>query len=121
MTQEQSGILISEAAIALAEPNPDGSVNEDRVNLKIEELLEAAEMILRDGPPAMTGQNFDELMQERTALQQRVDEIDREAKELLAQHLSSKPGKYEQHPDGSFSLRETNVTQFPTHGGDDAA
>jgi hypothetical protein len=76
----------------------------------------------------MTGQNFDELMQERAALQQgikdlqqRIDEIDREAKELLAQHLRSKPGKYEQQWDGSFSLRETNVTQFPTHGGDDAA
>jgi hypothetical protein len=45
MTEDQAAILIEEAAIALAEPNPDGSINNDKVCLKLEELLEAADIL----------------------------------------------------------------------------
>jgi len=72
----------------------------------------------------MTGKNFlkrmPALLHERAVLQQgikdlqqRIDEIDKKTKQLLAQHLRSKPGKYEEHSDGTWSLRETNVTEFP--------
>jgi hypothetical protein len=45
MTEDQALVLIEEAAIALAEPNPDGSINDDRVRLKFEKLLEAADIV----------------------------------------------------------------------------
>jgi hypothetical protein len=46
MNDNDAVMLIGKAAIMLAQRNPDGSVNEDRVNAMVEKLLAAAEIIL---------------------------------------------------------------------------
>jgi hypothetical protein len=54
MTEDEAGNLIAKAAAALAKPNRDGSINDDRVNLMIEELLTAAEILCNGPPPRPT-------------------------------------------------------------------
>ena len=46
MNDNDAVMLIGKAAIMLAQRNSDGSVNEDRVNAMVQELLAAAEIIL---------------------------------------------------------------------------
>lgn len=48
LISNRAGMLIRKAAIAMSKRNSDGSVNEDRVNVMIEKLLAAAEIILTE-------------------------------------------------------------------------
>jgi hypothetical protein len=51
MNENDAVMLIAQAAIMLAEHNPDGSVNEDHVNAMVQKLLDAANILL-SGPLA---------------------------------------------------------------------
>jgi hypothetical protein len=51
-------------------------------------------------------------MRERATLQQRIEEIDREAKDLIKQVLPSHPGLFEQLPNGKWRNGESNILEF---------
>ena len=51
MSENDAFLLIAKAAMMLAQHDPDGSMNEDRVNAMFQELLAAANILL-SGPLA---------------------------------------------------------------------